>query len=143
MSRIKSELSKKNPYWIPKHRYYELKHLCLQYHDLLNSYDSLTGLVSSNVENRVGSKESIEWSDRVGTSVTQAEYYSSRIRAIERASKNPDDYISKCILKAVTDDLSYTALRMMYEIPCGRSYYYNRYRRYFWILDKILISPSL
>ena len=25
------ELSKKSPYWIDKHRYYELKHFCLQY----------------------------------------------------------------------------------------------------------------
>lgn len=26
-------LSKKNPYHISKHRYYELKHFCLQYHE--------------------------------------------------------------------------------------------------------------
>lgn len=25
------ELSEKNPYYISKHRYYELKHFCLQY----------------------------------------------------------------------------------------------------------------
>ena len=28
---IRPELSEKNPYWIGKHRYYELKHFCLQY----------------------------------------------------------------------------------------------------------------
>lgn len=28
---IHPELSKKNTYWIEKHRYYELKHFCLQY----------------------------------------------------------------------------------------------------------------
>ena len=28
---IRPELSEKNPYWIEKHRYYELKHFCLQY----------------------------------------------------------------------------------------------------------------
>ena len=27
----KPELSKKSKYWIPRHRYYELKHFCLQY----------------------------------------------------------------------------------------------------------------
>lgn len=26
-------LSRKNPYWIPRHRYYELKHFCLQFRD--------------------------------------------------------------------------------------------------------------
>lgn len=28
---IRPEVSQKNPYWIGKHRYYELKHFCLQY----------------------------------------------------------------------------------------------------------------
>ena len=28
---MRPELSQKNPYWIGKHRYYELKHFCLQY----------------------------------------------------------------------------------------------------------------
>ena len=27
---IRPELSEKNPYWIERHRYYELKHFCLQ-----------------------------------------------------------------------------------------------------------------
>lgn len=26
---IRPELSEKNPYWIGKHRYYELKHFCI------------------------------------------------------------------------------------------------------------------
>lgn len=28
---IRAEVSENNPYWIEKHRYYELKHFCLQY----------------------------------------------------------------------------------------------------------------
>lgn len=28
---IRPELSNKSPYWIERHRYYELKHFCLQY----------------------------------------------------------------------------------------------------------------
>lgn len=31
MAKLKSELSVKNQYYIPKHRYYELRHFCLQY----------------------------------------------------------------------------------------------------------------
>ena len=30
-TRIIPEISKNKPEWIPKHRYYELKHFCLQY----------------------------------------------------------------------------------------------------------------
>ena len=28
---IRPELSKNNEYWIPRQRFYELKHFCLQY----------------------------------------------------------------------------------------------------------------
>lgn len=30
-TRIRPELAENNKYWISKHRYYELKHYCLQY----------------------------------------------------------------------------------------------------------------
>lgn len=51
MSKLsKPELSQKNPYWIEKHRYYELKHFCLQYPIWKKAYNSLDG-VSKKPEN--------------------------------------------------------------------------------------------
>lgn len=41
---IRSEISKKNPYYINKHRYYELKHYCLQYYIWKEAADSLLEL---------------------------------------------------------------------------------------------------
>ena len=35
---IRAELSKNNPYYISKHRYYELKHFCLQYNEWKKAY---------------------------------------------------------------------------------------------------------
>ena len=46
VSYARSEISKKNPYWIPKHRYFELKHFCLQYPDWKNEYAALLGVDS-------------------------------------------------------------------------------------------------
>ena len=46
MSCVRSEISKKNPYWIPKHRYFELKHFCLQYPDWKIEYAALLGVDS-------------------------------------------------------------------------------------------------
>ena len=37
---LRPELSKKNKYYIDKHRHYELKHFCLQYPDWKKEYDS-------------------------------------------------------------------------------------------------------
>ena len=35
---LRSELSSKNKYYIDKHRYYELKHFCLQYPEWKRAY---------------------------------------------------------------------------------------------------------
>lgn len=43
---IRAEVSENNPYWIEKHRYYELKHFCLQYPTWKRNYVSLEGLSS-------------------------------------------------------------------------------------------------
>lgn len=37
------ELSEKNPYWIERHRYYELKHFCLQYPLWKKMYEAIDG----------------------------------------------------------------------------------------------------
>ncbi len=42
MTKLKSELSEKNKYWIPKHRYYELRHFCLQYNDWRTAYNTIS-----------------------------------------------------------------------------------------------------
>lgn len=46
---MRAEVSKKNPYWIEKHRYYGLKHFCLQYPIWKQAYVSLGGLASKPV----------------------------------------------------------------------------------------------
>lgn len=44
---IRPELSEKNPYWIERHRCYELKHFCLQYPIWKKAYAALDGLTLS------------------------------------------------------------------------------------------------
>ena len=39
---IRPEVSVKNKYWISRHRYYELKHFCLQYGEWKQAYNSCT-----------------------------------------------------------------------------------------------------
>ena len=46
---LRAELSEKNPYWIEKHRYYELKHFCLQYPIWNKAYSALDGLHSKTM----------------------------------------------------------------------------------------------
>ena len=62
-------------------------------------------------------------------------YYDDKIKMIERVAKEADEYLHEYIVKAVTEDLSYTYLKTKLDIPCGRDMYYDRYRKFFWLLD--------
>ena len=64
MSRTRPELSKKNKYYISKHRYYELKHFCLQYPEWVEKYKS-----AIRYPQGIGNTESSEWNDPTGDSV--------------------------------------------------------------------------
>jgi hypothetical protein len=62
-------------------------------------------------------------------------YYSEKIDLIERTAIEADRYLYEYIIKAVTENLSYTYLKSKLDIPCGKDMYYDRYRRFFWLLN--------
>ena len=55
---------------------------------------------------------------------------------VEKATVNSDPELANYILKAVTEELSYTYLKTRLEIPCSKDTYYNRYRQFFGCLVK-------
>lgn len=130
MSSTRPELSKKNKWYIPKHRYYELKHFCLQYPEWKEKYESAIRYSKS-----VAGTGNTEWSDPVGNSVSSMDIWKRKMDAVEHAANCTDEALGSYILKAVTEDLSFTALKMLYDIPCGKDMYYDRYRKFFYILS--------
>ncbi len=132
---IRAEISEKNKYYIDKHRHYELKHFCLQYPTWKREYAALDeACISSSASDKMPSSN-IPGDPTGGRAVKRA-YYSERINLIEKIAKEADEFLYKYILKAVTEELSFTYLKSRLEIPCGRDMYYDRYRRFFWLLSE-------
>ena len=131
---IRPEISKKNKYWISKDRYYELKHFCLQYPIWKSTYAAFcdVDIPLSMIENAPTSNMP---GDPTGKRAIMKAYYKEKIDLIERIAADADKYLYEYILKAVTEELSYTYLRSKLDIPCGRDMYYDRYRRFFWLLS--------
>lgn len=135
-TRIRPELSEKNKYWISRHRYYELKHFCLQYPTWKKIYVALDDLiVSSPLLEEIAVSNNIHGDPTAKYAVVKA-HYAERINMIENAAKESDSELANYILKAVTEELSYTYLKTRLEIPCSKDTYYDRYRKFFWLLDK-------
>jgi len=132
---IRPVISTKNKYWIDKHRHYELKHFCLQYPtwkkihgDLLNSKPSTS---TTDIVSVVSSR-----SDPTAKYAIRKAFYSERIELIENIAREADEFLYGYILKAVTEGVSYTYLKSRFGIPCGKDMFYDRYRRFFWLLSE-------
>lgn len=134
-TKVKPELSKNHKYWISKHRYYELKHYCLQYPLWKNIYCSLddVNIPLSMIENMPTSNLP---GDPTAKRATMKAYYSEKLNMLENVAIETDEYLHRYLLKAITEDLSFNYLKTRLDIPCSRDTYYDRYRRFFWILDQ-------
>lgn len=130
------ELSKKNEYYLEKHRYYELKHFCLQYHIWKKASVALDGL-SKRPDDLIAISRTNKVNDPTAKCVEARDYYLERIKMVEDAAKATDEFLSGYILKAVTEGRTYENLRSVHNIPIGREAYYKLYRKFFWILSKI------
>lgn len=133
---IRPELSEKNPYWIGKHRYYELKHFCLQYPIWKKAYNALLGLSSRPNDLDIFVKSGQVRSDPTARCAESRVSFAKRMELVEQAAIGTDGDLYPYILRGVTEGLSYNALKMQYAIPCCREVYYNLYRRFFWLLSK-------
>lgn len=132
---IRPEISEKSKYYIDKHRYYELKHFCLQYKEWRKKYEACNESIifASSIERNPTSNLP---SDLTAKYAMKKVYYGERISLIEKAAMEADDFLYPYILRAVTEGLSYTYLKSKLEIPCGRDMYYDRYRKFFWLLSE-------
>lgn len=132
---IRPALSCKNQYWIERHRYYELKHFCLQYPGWRKAYISLDGLNKRPCDPTLAARTNAI-SDPTARCAEAKLFYSDRMELLERVARETDTDFHSYILKAVTEGLSYDHLKAQTNIPCSKDVYYDLYRRFFWLLSK-------
>ena len=130
---IRPSISKKNEYYISKHRYYELKHFCLQYPEWKKEYRELY------LEPRAYRTYKVKYeseNDMTSDLAIRRQTIHRNMEMVEQAAIETDPDLFDYILMAVTNGMSYEYLKMNKDIPCSRDTFYNRYRRFFWLLDK-------
>lgn len=115
---VRPVIAASNPFYISKHRYYELKHHCLQYPEWRHALLLETNQTLENKE--------------TGTVATEIAFYGSAIEQINRCCAEAGDDISQWLFTAITEGKSYSVLCP----PCSKEYFYQRYRKFFYLLDK-------
>ena len=129
------ELSKNNPYWVERHRYYELKHFCLQYPIWKKARAAIDGMTGHRYEIALYSQTGY-CSDPTATAADARLFYSNRIELVESTCKNTDLILWSYILVGVTEGIPYDVLNARLTVPCSKDAYYNLYRKFFWLLSK-------
>lgn len=132
---MRPEVSESNPYWIERHRYYELKHFCLQYRIWKKARAAIDGKNARRLDIAVYCQTG-NVSNPTASAAEARLFYTNRIEMIEKVAKDTDPIIGDYILAGVTEGISYDILNARSPIPCGKETYYTLYRRFFWLLSK-------
>lgn len=129
----KAVLSKKNKYYISKHRYYELKHFCLQYNEWIEELQSLQG-TGGTAGGEIHSDP--QYSDPTYSKARRKIELQHNIELIKNSAQEADRVLFYYIFLAVTEERSYVYLKQKLNIPCGKDMFYESYRRFFWLLSR-------
>lgn len=129
----------KGKYQIGKHEFYTAYHYALQYRDWIAQRNNLVNSVQAIRYD----KEKIQISpsqDNLELQAIKLAELTHKIQLIERTAYDADQSIYKWILKAVTNEgVSFEKLKNpsssdIEPIPCGRSYYFEHRRKFYWLL---------
>ena len=138
-TKTRPELSNKNLWWISKHRYYELKHFCLQYPEWISAIQDIDGLpsFSPGSRERVNEGKTSDPTSKFGEART---YFTDKLAAVNKAAFEACDhqFWYTILVDAVTTNMSYDILEAKKGImPVSRNEWYTVYRKFFWYLDKL------
>lgn len=129
---MKNEISKKNPYWIPKHRYLELKNWCLQYREWEEEYNACVWLTSKIPR---GEKSS-NVSDPTPKMAVHMSELKKKMDLIENICKEVAPRYAMTLLVSIINGTMYDTCTTINPALPSRSEWYKTRRKFFYILSQ-------
>ena len=132
---IRPEISKRNEFWISKHRYYELKHFCLQYPEWKRIIAEYSYLKGRSVVAKTGKQ--LEYIDPTLDILEYLEGFQKNIELVEQSCELSDSVLKPYLIESVGYGKTFEYLLSVKHMPCSRSTFYRAYRKVFWNLDRL------
>lgn len=128
--------SKKTGRWkISTHEFYMAMHFAYQYHEWKKELSGLTD-TSKAIQYSDMPKGSMD-PDPTGELVERRERLVRSIDIIESCARRADPELYEWIMLGVTNDgVNYDSLLTLKGIPCSRNTYYDRRRKFYYLLSK-------
>lgn len=133
---IRPELSKKSKYWIPKHRYYELKHFVQQFPEWKEYMLSTDSMVKTRIDGIHRQNKRVPDSDPVWETVKIRDKYRKWIDLCHNVAEKTDDKLGPAIWHSIIHDESYDQVNARQQLPCSKDTWYDLYHKFFFLLDK-------
>lgn len=126
-------------YGISKNRFKELYYWCLQYSEwrdeLRFKTDTVRSIEITDMPTAHGGSDATQ-----DLAIRRAQL-TQNCNIIEQTAIEADPDLYQYLLKAVTDEeVTYRYLKMVMGIPCGKKMYYDRRRKFYWLLSQRKIS---
>lgn len=129
---------KRNDWQLSKHEFYFVYHYALQYtewNDMVNAIASIDTPDPDESDMPKGNGIS----DTTFRKAVKISKYKDKMRMIENLVRETDATIYCWLLKGVTTEgCTYNYLKMVMNIPCGKNYYYEKKRKFYYLLSKRL-----
>lgn len=133
---MKNQISEKNPFYIPKERYLELKHFCRQYKSW-GAQLFQAGQISPHSAHYIWySRDYSKHADPVPEAAIKQLEIQDKIDMITNAAKEAGGDYWRYILITVTEGRGYISLTMNDGLKLSRDNYYILIRKFYWLLDK-------
>lgn len=128
-------LRHKGKYELSKHNFSFCYHYAMQYKEWKKEHSTLADSVKAISYDNVRSANT-GTGDPTMEIASRRLYLESKMRIVEETSREADKFIWQYILKGVTNEnMTYQKLRDS-GLPCGKNYYYDRRRRFYWLLSR-------
>ena len=123
-------------YVLSKEEYLSAKYYALRYNEWLAEYnaskDSVGAIVSDDMPHAVNNI-----SDPTEKLAIRRAALKSKMQIIEDAAREADEQIGKYILiMATTPDMTFDKLKQKHKVPCEKDMFYDRRRKFYWLLSK-------
>lgn len=134
MAKFRTRFSRKSKYYISKHAFLTAFYFSLNYIDWKQEHDLGIGLTRGSSGESGGGGIG----DPTATQAIRFADLAGKIGMIEQAAYDADPVIHEWILLYVTrEDMTFDKLKAL-DMPCEKDMFYDRRRKYYWLLSKKL-----
>lgn len=132
MAKVRARFSRNSKYYISRANFLTAFYYCLNYPEWKREHDMSVGLRSSNGGGGGG------LSDPTAAQAIRLSELAEKIDLIEQTAYDAEPELHPYLLMYVTqEDLTFDRLKAM-GIPCERKMFYDRRRKFYWMMSKRL-----